>query len=59
MAARCEALVLDPVYTGKAMGALIAHVRSGQISPEETIVFMHTGGTASVFAQVDQLDLTP
>jgi 1-aminocyclopropane-1-carboxylate deaminase/D-cysteine desulfhydrase-like pyridoxal-dependent ACC family enzyme len=58
IAARTEALVLDPVYTGKAMGAMISHIRAGLVPPDETIVFMHTGGTASVFAQIDQLDLT-
>ncbi len=53
--ARNEAVFLDPVYTGKAMSALIAHVRSGAFSPEESIVFLHTGGTPSLFVHRDLL----
>lgn len=44
LAARTEALVLDPTYTSKAMAALIAHVRAGELSPTDTVVFLHTGG---------------
>lgn len=44
LVARTEALVLDLTYTAKAMGALIAHVRNGLISPRDTVVFLHTGG---------------
>jgi D-cysteine desulfhydrase family pyridoxal phosphate-dependent enzyme len=53
--ARTEAVFLDPVYTGKAMSALIAHVRSGAFSPEESVVFIHTGGTPSLFVHRDIL----
>lgn len=44
LAARCEALVLDPTYTAKGLAALIAHVRSGELGPDDTVVFLHTGG---------------
>lgn len=44
LAARTEALVLDATYTAKALAALIAHVRSGELSPDDTVVFLHTGG---------------
>jgi D-cysteine desulfhydrase len=44
LAARTEGIVLDPVYTGKAMSALIDRCRSGQIAPDATVVFLHTGG---------------
>jgi 1-aminocyclopropane-1-carboxylate deaminase/D-cysteine desulfhydrase-like pyridoxal-dependent ACC family enzyme len=37
--ARHESVLLDPVYSGKAMAALIEHVRLGKIAPEETVVF--------------------
>lgn len=47
--ARTEGILLDPCYTGKAMAGLIAHVRSGQIGPAETIVFLHTGGVPALF----------
>lgn len=45
-----DGVLLDPTYTAKAMAALIAHVRSGAISPDETIVFLHTGGVPALFA---------
>jgi 1-aminocyclopropane-1-carboxylate deaminase/D-cysteine desulfhydrase-like pyridoxal-dependent ACC family enzyme len=48
--ARTEAVFLDPVYTGKAMAALISHARSGQFDPDEAVVFLHTGGGPSLFA---------
>lgn len=44
LAARTEALVLDLTYTAKALAALVAHVRNGELSPAETVVFLHTGG---------------
>lgn len=44
LAARTEGIVLDPVYTGKAMAALIDQCRSGAIGPDERVVFVHTGG---------------
>jgi L-cysteate sulfo-lyase len=57
LVAHSEAIILDPVYTGKTMAGLIQHVRSGEIRPDETVVFMHTGGIASVFAQQEMLGL--
>jgi len=50
LAARLEGLVLDPVYTGKAMAGLITAVREGRIGPDETVVFWHTGGAPALFA---------
>ena len=47
--ARTEAILLDPCYTSKAMAALIAHVRDGEVSPGETILFLHTGGMPALF----------
>lgn len=57
--ARTEAVFLDPVYTGKAMSALVAHVRTGELRPDETVVFVHTGGTASLFAHAARLMTIP
>jgi D-cysteine desulfhydrase family pyridoxal phosphate-dependent enzyme len=48
--ARLEGIVLDPVYTGKAMAGLIAAVREGRIGADETVVFWHTGGAVALFA---------
>jgi D-cysteine desulfhydrase family pyridoxal phosphate-dependent enzyme len=55
--ARHEAVFLDPVYSAKAMAGLIADIRSGAIAPTETVIFLHTGGTPALFAQVKQLGL--
>ena len=49
MLARFEGLLLDPVYTGKAMAGLIDLVRNGFFKSGENIVFLHTGGTAGLF----------
>jgi 1-aminocyclopropane-1-carboxylate deaminase/D-cysteine desulfhydrase-like pyridoxal-dependent ACC family enzyme len=50
LTARTEGIVLDPVYTAKAMAGLIARVRSGAWSPDETVLFWHTGGVPGFFA---------
>jgi D-cysteine desulfhydrase family pyridoxal phosphate-dependent enzyme len=50
LAARTEGILLDPVYTGKAMAGLIDMVRRGQFAPDQTIVFWHTGGQPALFA---------
>lgn len=49
--ARCEGVILDPVYTAKAMAGLIDLVRRGAFDPDETIVFVHTGGVPALFAE--------
>ena len=50
MVARTEGIVLDPVYTAKAMAGLIDRVRTGGFSAGETVLFWHTGGQAGLFA---------
>jgi 1-aminocyclopropane-1-carboxylate deaminase/D-cysteine desulfhydrase-like pyridoxal-dependent ACC family enzyme len=57
LAARTEGLVLDPVYTGKAMAGLVAHIREGQFTKDQTVVFVHTGGTPGIFAYSAELGL--
>ena len=48
--ARSEGVLLDPVYTGKAMAALFAHVRRGELKKEDgPVVFLHTGGSPALF----------
>ena len=47
--ARSEGILLDPCYTGKAMAGLVAHVRSGELTPGDTVVFLHTGGAPGMF----------
>jgi len=50
LAARTEGLILDPVYTGKAMAGLVAGVREGRIAADATVVFIHSGGLPALFA---------
>ncbi len=55
LAARTEGILMDPVYTGKAMAGLIADIRMGRIAPTETVVFLHTGGLPGIFAHAADL----
>lgn len=48
--ARNEGIVLDPVYTAKAMAALIARIRAGQFTENQKILFLHTGGQLALFS---------
>lgn len=50
LAARVEGIFLDPVYTGKAFSGLIGEIRNGNVGKDETVVFVHTGGTPIIFA---------
>lgn len=45
--ARKEGIILDPVYTGKAMYGLVEEIKKGSIKRGENILFIHTGGTFS------------
>ena len=47
--ARTEGIILDPVYTGKCAAAMIHHIRSGLLSKDQVVLFIHTGGTPAVF----------
>jgi L-cysteate sulfo-lyase len=49
MLARLEGVLLDPVYSGKAMAGLIDLIRKGEIGKRETVVFLHTGGAVGLF----------
>ena len=48
--ARTEAILLDPVYTGKIMAGLIGLARQGYFKPGEKVLFLHTGGAPSLHA---------
>jgi L-cysteate sulfo-lyase len=50
LVARHEGIVLDPVYTAKAMAGLIDRVRRDSISAGQTVLFWHTGGQVGLFA---------
>jgi D-cysteine desulfhydrase family pyridoxal phosphate-dependent enzyme len=49
-AARTEGLILDPVYTAKALGGLIGEIEAGRVKRDDLVVFVHTGGTPALFA---------
>ena len=53
--ARQEGLLLDPVYTSKAMAALIADIRAGRLDRDVPVLFLHTGGTPALFGYVDEV----
>ena len=55
LVARCEGILLDPVYSGKAMAGLIALIRRGDFAGSDAAVFLHTGGTPALFAYRDAL----
>lgn len=50
LGARLEALVLDPVYSGKGLAGLISLIRAGHWTADQDIVFVHTGGAPALFA---------
>ena len=50
MFAKEEGIFLDPVYTGKAAGAMIDYIENGKIEQGSNILFWHTGGTNALFA---------
>lgn len=53
--ASMEGILLDPVYTGKAMAGLLDMARGGQWKAGERVVFLHTGGVPALFAYWDAL----
>ena len=55
MTARIEGVVLDPIYTGRAMAGLIAAARAGAITPGTKTVFVHTGGLPGLFGHPDAI----
>lgn len=50
LTARTEGIVLDPVYTGKAMAGLIDLIEDGRFAEDDVVVFLHTGGVPGLFA---------
>ncbi len=57
LAARLEALVLDPVYSGKGLAGLVSLIRDGRWRADEDVVFLHSGGEPALFAYRELLDL--
>lgn len=53
--ARAEGILVDPVYTGRAMGGLIDMIRQKRFQNDQNILFWHTGGIPSLFAYARDL----
>ncbi len=53
--ARTEGVLADPVYSGRALGALVSMIEAGEFEKDGTVLFWHTGGTPAIFAYSDSL----
>jgi D-cysteine desulfhydrase len=57
LTARTEGILLDPVYTGRAMGGLMEMIKAGRFTAADTVLFWHTGGAPALFPYA--ADLSP
>jgi L-cysteate sulfo-lyase len=57
MLAELEGILLDPVYSGKAMAGLIDLVRKGYFKADSDVIFLHTGGAAALFGYPEAFGL--
>ena len=55
LTAETEGILLDPVYTGRAMGALMDMIEQNEFSQKDTVLFWHTGGTPALFPYARQI----
>jgi len=55
MLARLEGILMDPVYTGKAIAGLIDLVRKGYFTKEENVLFIHTGGSPALHVYMTEI----
>jgi 1-aminocyclopropane-1-carboxylate deaminase/D-cysteine desulfhydrase-like pyridoxal-dependent ACC family enzyme len=55
LCAQTEGLLVDPVYTGRALAGLIDLIRRGEFKRDQNVLFWHTGGTPALFAYAKQL----
>ncbi|PKL82467.1 MAG: D-cysteine desulfhydrase family protein [Ignavibacteriae bacterium HGW-Ignavibacteriae-3] len=53
--AETEGIIVDPVYTGRAFGALIDLIEKGEFASEDKVLFWHTGGSPSIFSYAEDL----
>lgn len=58
MMARQEAILMDPVYSGKGLAGLIDYIRKGYFKKTDNVVFLHTGGSAALFGYLDAFDFS-
>jgi D-cysteine desulfhydrase len=55
MLARLEGVLIDPVYTGKAMAGLIDLVRKGTFNKNDNLLFVHTGGSPALYVYMKEI----
>ena len=53
--ARTEGILLDPVYTARAFGAMVDLIKKGEFSKDDRVLFWHTGGTPALFSYAGEL----
>jgi D-cysteine desulfhydrase len=53
--AETEGVLLDPVYTGRALGGLTAMIKQGEFNVDDTVLFWHTGGMPALFSYAEEL----
>jgi D-cysteine desulfhydrase len=58
LTAQTEGILLDPVYTGRAMGGLFDMIRTGKINKKDSVLFWHTGGVPALFAYSNRLNFS-
>jgi len=58
LVAQTEGIFLDPVYTAKAMAALISDIRSSRFKRQDKVLFLHTGGTPALFSYAREVTET-
>lgn len=55
LVAETEGILLDPVYTGRAMGGLLQMIENNEFSSDDTVLFWHTGGFPALFSYAEDL----
>ena len=55
VSAQTDAIMLDPNYTGTVMAAMLDDIREGNTLPDETLIFLHTGGLPALFTFAHEL----
>ncbi len=58
LVAATEGILLDPIYTGKAMAGLIRHIKNGNSNLSGNVLFLHSGGAVNVFTYAENFSRT-
>ncbi len=56
LTARCEGILLDPVYSGKGMAGMIGLIRNNFFETRQNVAFLHTGGSVALFGYEDMIE---